>query len=440
MLAFADLPLHTLRKAQNKEQNSRDKLMVNAERRYNRLKAVLALLEARAEDWSVIQMNLLLTGLVWSFFALFFVGGCGDNSKSTLTEAELDRIAAEQKMDLPDVLVVAGETITCDEIIGTPAEHNGTAVSLKERLKPIARTKSLEEFKEWAEPQIKQILTTKISNILLYQQAKRQAGEDIDEALEKPAEREWRGFVLRFEGDEAKAEEALKQMGLDRQSFKDRQKRAILTQSYIASKLSSNKPITHRELIKCYNQMKEESFVIPAMIKIRLIDIQPAKLEAVDPNQSRQDQAKKLIFELLARLREGEDFGELAKQYSHGTWREYGGLWKPLNPESFAEPYDILAAEAEKMEPGQITGMLEKAGHIFIMKLEEKRSKSYEPLEKVQDQIEQKIISERWKKAVDELNFELMEHATLDETNEFIDFCLEKIYQMKEDPPVKLGD
>jgi len=91
------------------------------------------------------------------------------------------------------------------------------------------------------------------------------------------------------------------------------------------------------------------------------------------------------------------------------------------------------------MEQGQVAGPIEVEGHIFIMKLEEKRPKSYEPFEKVQEQLEQKVIADRQKEAIDKLNAELREQIVLSEKDEFVDFCLERIYQVNENPPVKLG-
>jgi parvulin-like peptidyl-prolyl isomerase len=86
----------------------------------------------------------------------------------------------------------------------------------------------------------------------------------------------------------------------------------------------------------------------------------------------------------------------------------------------------MLATEAQKLQPGQISGPIEVEGHIFIMKLEDKRSKSYEPFEQVQKELEGKIISDRRQKAFEKLNAELV----LDEKDAFLDFCLEKIYRM----------
>jgi len=373
---------------------------------------------------------------VWSFFLLFFIGSCAERGGSTFTDAELERVSLAQRIKLVEqagglVLIVGGEPITSDEIINYPVEQGEAVVPLIDVLRPAAQISNLEQFKKQARARIDEIVTNKISDILLYHLAKTRVGENIDEALEKAAEAEMRRFVLSYGGDEAKADEKLEQMGLDRKSFKKQQKRLILAQSEIMSKFSNNSPITYRELTDCYDRMKDEFFVVPGTVQFRLIDIQPAKLNITDPNEDRRELARGLADELLERLRGGEDFGELAKQYSHGHRRQFGGLWMSLQPQSLAEPYDVLVNEIEKTEPGEITGLIETEEHIFIMKLEDKRLKSYKPLEDVQRQVEQKIISDRWVNVVDKLNAGLTKNAAFGEKDEFIDFCLDKIYRQE---------
>ena len=370
----------------------------------------------------------------FSVLILLLIGGC-QGGKSGLTSTELERTALMQKIELVEaagglLLMVGGETVTSDEIIESPVERSEAVVSLAEHLKPIAQMSDPDQFKEQARRQVEEILTAKILNILLYQDAKRQAGKNINEGLEMAAEREWRKFVLDYGGDQAKADEALRQMGTDRKSFKEQQKRAILIQSHIASNMADERPVTYRELIECYNVMKDEYFARPAMIRFRLIDIQPARLEASNPNKNRRELAKELANELLGRIKAGEDFGELAKQYSHGHRRQFGGLWKPVRPQSLAAPYNILAVVAEKANAGQIAGPIEASRHIFIMKLEEKQLEGYEPFEKVQQNVEEKVIFDRRSKVINELRAKLMQQAKFGETGEFVNFCLEEIYQM----------
>ncbi len=372
-----------------------------------------------------------------SALMLLLIGGCNDGSNPT--GAELERQALARKIRLVEasggfVLMVGGETVTSDEIIASPVELGGMFVLPMEYFKPIAQASELEQFKERARGQLKGILTAKISNILLYQQAKRQMGENIEQALDKEAEKALREFVVAFGGDQIKADEALKQRGMDWKSFKEYQKRLILTQWYLGSKLSNNRPITYRELMDCYNEMKDKYFAKTATIQFRLIDIQPARLQAANPNANRHQLAEQLALELTKRIRSGEDFGELAKQYSHGPMREFGGLWKPVSPGSLAEPYDKLAVEAENIGSSQIARIIITAEHVFIMKLEDKKIAGYEPFEKVQRQVRNKIILDRQNEAVDRVNDTLLQQVELSKTDEFIDFCLEKIYQMRNEP------
>lgn len=358
---------------------------------------------------------------------LLLTYGCGGDSKPKFTDEEMARIPLAKREGLPEasggfVLVVGGETITSDEIITEP---------LLDHFRPTAQKSSFGQFEKQVRPELEQLLATRISNILLYQQAKREAGTGVDfeDALEKATEAEVRRFIAGFDGDYAKAEQALKQMGMDWRSFREYQKKTILSQEYVRQLLPEHRPITYSEFVNCYNEMKEKFFAIPATITFRLIDIQLPKLEVTDPNRSRLEQARELASELVRRLQKGEDFGELAKQYSHGHTASLGGLWQPVQPESLAKPYDALAVEAEKIQPGQIAGPIEAGEHIFIMKLEEKRPKSFEPLENVQKEVEAKITFDRREKAFDEFSSKLMQQVALNERDKFIDFCLEKIFR-----------
>ncbi len=375
-------------------------------------------------NWQVRDSGMFKRAFL--YVLMFFLAfGCESNKKS-LTDAEVERIAITQKIELVEssgglVLMVGGETITSDEVI-LPIE----------RFEPVAQIRDFEQFKKQVRGQLQEAVLDKVSNILLHQHAKRQAGESIDEGLEKAAENELRKFVLDYGGDQARADEVLKQSGMDRTSFKERQKRSMLIQWYLGTKLPNNRPVTYRELVDTYDQMKDRYFAIPGTITFRLIDIQPGRMDEAGPPEDPGRPARELAQQLLAKIQSGEDFGDLARQYSHGPRKEFDGLWRPVRPESLTEPYDRLAAEAEKMNTGQIT-IIVTDEHIFIMKLEEKQTEGYEPFEKVQRLVRNKIMLDRQNEVFRRLNTRLLEQAGLSRTDEFIDFCLEKIYKMLND-------
>lgn len=373
--------------------------------------------------------NRLRVALGWYICISFLVGGCGDSDNSAVDDRP-GRARILQQAARPGVLVIGEETISAEEIVQTSIEQEDEVITLVEHFKPLAEASELAQFKEWARPQVEEMVMTEVRNILLYRQAKLEAGDQLDEALEKAAEKEWRRFVMRFEGDEAKAEEALRESGLDRKSFKEKRKRMILTQSYVSEKMPGNRPITHRELLDCYNRMKDESFRTPARLQFQLIDIQPAKLELHQADQDPFRQARELANELVEQLKAGEDFGKLAKQYSHGHRREFEGLWKPMQPDSLAKPYDVLAETAEEIEPGRIAGPIETQEHVFIMKLIENRPESYKPFEEVQRELEAEIIRQRRRQAFDEIMVNLAEQVELGRMDEFVDYCLERLYEL----------
>lgn len=367
-----------------------------------------------------------------SMCILLLAGGCGNSPSS----AELERRTITQKIRLVEatggyVLMVGGQTLTSDEVIESPAELGGTFVPPIEYFKPIALASEIEQFKERVRDLLNSILMSKISNMLLYQEAKREIGENIDVVLEKQAEKAMREFVMDRGGDQIKADEELKARGMDWKSFEEQQKRLMLIQWYVSKKTPNSRPIAHSELMECYNQIKDEFFAIQAIIQFRLIDIKPGRLKLWEISE-RHELARLLANRLLTRIKSGEDFGELAMQYSHGPFRDFGGLWKSVQPDSLAAPYDLLAAEAENIKPGQITGLIVTAEHVFIMKLEEKQLAGYEPFEKVQEQVRSKILIDRQNEVIDKVNTEFLQQAELSKTDEFVDFCLDKIYQMRD--------
>jgi parvulin-like peptidyl-prolyl isomerase len=183
-------------------------------------------------------------------------------------------------------------------------------------------------------------------------------------------------------------------------------------------------------MLAVYNQTKDKLYSTPASLQFRLIDIEPAKLKNVDTNKPQDEQARILANTIVERLKEGEDFAEVAKEYSQDPMASKGGLWRKLDPESLASPYDVLAATAIQMKSGELAGPVEKEGHIFIMQLVEFTPKSIKPFEKVQNQVKTDITIERMRKAYDKINDELLQQASAADRARFVDFCVLEIYRL----------
>jgi len=348
--------------------------------------------------------------------------GCG-GKKAKYSEEELALIPVAQREGLPApsggfVLSVGQEVISADEVVEP----------LVERLGESARQGDFENFRQQVQGIVERAVVSRISDVLLYERARAQAGADVEERLDKLAEQEVQRFVAKFGGNWAQAEQAIRQSGKDWESFKEYQKKIILTQSYVAQKIPKSQPITYSELRAEYARMKEVVFTTPAQVQIRLIDIRAGEVEVSDANAGDGAAANQLAAELAERLRVGADFGKLAKKYSVGHRAEYGGLWEPVNPESLAEPYDVLGHRAMEMKAGELAEPIEAGGHIFLMQLVERQPYSVEPFEAVQGQVEAKIRFERRKEMVERFGAELAHQASVGIQEEFVSFCVQRLF------------
>lgn len=355
--------------------------------------------------------------------------GCGeDMRKASLTEEEIRERTFVAEVIGPGELFVSGEKVTCQDVLAARAEEADMEVSFKQKLEELAATMELKPFTQAAGPILTRRLKTNITNIVLYKRAERQFGDQIDERLEDVAESELRKFVLEHGGNNARADEALKAIGMNRVTFKERRKKEVLAENLLASKISRNRPITYSEIAVKYDELKDAYFVKPAMVQFRLIDIQIMKVELADPNDDPRRKARVLAESLVTRLCAGEDFAALAEEYSHGRRAAEGGLWDPRDPDTLAAPYEVLPEWAEKIEIGQIAGPIETPTGYFIMKLVDRRPRSYLPLPEVQDQIERRIRVDRRVEDLAKIEAEIESQIEAMDTGPFVDYCLEQLH------------
>ncbi len=379
------------------------------------------------------RINLILLLVCLSGLALS--AGCEDTAQKMgkFTDEEMAQIPLARRSD-------------------PPAHSDGLALSVKSETITISQVMDMLKVpagSSWNDLRdiVKKTVINKIIDILLYQEAMKNAPENIDELLDAAVDNERDKFIASYGNNYALAQEALAEDGMDWQQYHEFQKKFLLINQYISRSLQGDKPISHSQMLDRYEAMQQDNFQFKdpnkfkealqkedikreGFIVFRLIDIhiEPGKVEVKD-GETCKDAAFRKAAELIERIKQGENFGELAKLHSDGHRKEMGGLWTRVTEGSGLSPlYHVLPPLADKMEVGEVADPVESDGHIFIMKLEDKRKGWVASFESLQAKIELVIQLEERSERFDRLIEKLKSRAKISGLDRFIDVCVGKAW------------
>jgi parvulin-like peptidyl-prolyl isomerase len=369
--------------------------------------------------------------------------GCEDETakKGKFTQEEMAKFPFADRENLPVpsgglTLSVKDETVTIDEIV-TP---------VMQVYKPPSGTEA-DLFRLRVRPIVREAVIGKIADVLLYQEAKKQAPENIDDVLETAVEKEVKKFLSGYGNDYAEAQKELTDRGMDWEKFREFQKKLLLTQSYYASQhLMEDEPISHSEMLALYKAMQADDFQFKGLLRrqdvmwdgfvqFRLIDIVCEKvvLDEIDivAGRTQRQAALARAVALLVEIDTGEDFAELVKEYSNDAEHRVaeGGLWTPVTEGSkLRAPYDVVEQKAWQMEIGEVAGPVESPGHVFLIKLEDKKVGGVASFEALQPKIELDIQLLRRRERFDKLINKLIVQANIASLEPFVDVCVERAW------------
>jgi parvulin-like peptidyl-prolyl isomerase len=371
-----------------------------------------------------VSMRGLLTTALFVCLAgvITFVSGCGMFAKK---EPDLPYIPLPSPSTLPprsggETLSVEGEAITVADMVS----------AAEAAVHPKTASLTFDQFSSIVKPRLTEMVNDRIAEIVIYHAAKKGLDTDVtDDRLEPYIDAEVSKFTAKYNGDYSAAEKELAANKMTWQSFRDHQKRRILTMIYVQKEAGDTKPVTHNDLVAYYDTIKDSLYATQGAIVFRIIDVQPDQLQLLDPNQDRLEAAKETAAYVVAMARGGEDFGSLAKTYSSDFSRNSGGLWEPVEPGSLAAPYDLIEQAITKMEPNDISDPIQAKGHIFIVRLEQKQSRAYKPFEEVQADVEKRMAGNRWSKTMDSVMRKRFDISKLGNVESFVDTCVSATYE-----------
>jgi peptidyl-prolyl cis-trans isomerase SurA len=181
-------------------------------------------------------------------------------------------------------------------------------------------------------------------------------------------------------------EKAVSTQGLNWEDFKDNIRKDVLTQRVINQEVGSHITIPHDEVEKYYNEHKKE-YVRPEQVALREILVSTeGKKDAELPD------LKKKAETALKRVKDGEDFGEIAKRLSDGSTAKQGGFLAVYKRGELAkELEDTVFA----MKKNALTDIIETKQGYLVLQVLERYEEGEQPLSKVENEITEHLYEER---------------------------------------------
>ena len=247
----------------------------------------------------------------------------------------------------------------------------------------------------------KEVLEGLIDRELLFQQSRKE-GITVEETAVNDRLGTLKG---RFPSDE-QFEAALKSMGLTLADLKIQLREGMAIKYLIERRFEEGTSVSNEET-KAYYDGNPKDFLRPEQIQARHILIK------VDPKAGKSEKAaaKKKIEKVEAKLKKGEDFGALAKEFSEGPsgtkggdlgWFERGRMVKPFEEAAFA------------LQPGEVSNVVETQFGYHLIKVTDKRAATKMAYADVKERLQQYLKDIKVEKEVRIYVAELKEKAQVE--------------------------
>ena len=199
-------------------------------------------------------------------------------------------------------------------------------------------------------------------------------------------------LITEFDNDRSKFLAYLRAIGKTHREFRQEIEEEIIV-GYMRGQKRKSLTVVSPAKIENYYTEHRDNFFQDDGVHLRLILLK----QIADEDPALLNQTAESIMQ---KLRNGEDFAEIAKEYSQDSRKKNGGDWGWIARGDLREE---LANAAFALEKGQFSEPVKLDNEIFILFVEDKRLAGIKPLEDVRDQIERILLSqmarettERW--------------------------------------------
>ena len=277
--------------------------------------------------------------------------------------------AAPAPLPAKDVAALVNGKAVTYEVLNT-AFHNQAGV-------PFERVQDDPQ----AQQARKQILEQIINEVLLAEEARRQELPVTPEAVNARIKE----IQARFPSEEAFSQ-ALRSKGLTLDELKADMEEELMIQQLIQKEVYAKVTISRQELESFFRKHRDDYAEDSVHARHILI--------AVPPNASPEDDAKARdrAKTVLAKARKGDDFAQLAKQYSEDPNKDKGGDLGELARGQTVKPFEDAAFS---LKPGEISDLVRTTFGYHIIKVEEKKPIKRLSFKEAEDRVREDLTKEK---------------------------------------------
>ncbi|HSM87518.1 MAG TPA: peptidylprolyl isomerase [Candidatus Limnocylindrales bacterium] len=232
-------------------------------------------------------------------------------------------------------------------------------------------------------------------------------------------------------------EDEAKKQGVSFEDYKEQIRIGVVSQQVIGQEVGSKIHITNEEVQQFYNEHKKD-LEGPEEVSLSeiMISTQPRKPETEgkdagkdadgQPKESQplpEDPAKVAEAEakakmVIAELKNGAKFDELAKKVSDGSTAAQGG---PLGTFKKGELAKEFEDKTFSLKPGEFTDPIRTKQGFLILKVNAHRSAGVPPLSEVEDRMKEAIYSQKLEPAARAYLNKLRDQAYIDIRQGYVD-------------------
>ena len=248
----------------------------------------------------------------------------------------------------------------------------------------------------------RQALDTIIDIELLYQESQRRGFEISDDRVEEQVD----NLKTQLGEGEGYAS-ALEQIGISDGELRTEFRRQLAIQDMIDTDIAPSTTVSQQESTEFY-QNNPALFFSPEQVRASHILI----LLSPDAGEEEKTEARSRIAEIRERIVGGEDFAQLAGQFSEDGSSMNGGDLGYFERQQMVKPF---ADAAFSLEIGQLSDVVTTQYGYHLIQVTDRREESVVPFEQVQLQIFQYLQREKVMVTIEELAAELRSQAEIEE-------------------------